>query len=60
MKVYRGIGPEERTIVTEEEAFDYALERCLKGTEEDQEEFRKELVEWFFSGNWIDEERSGL
>ena len=43
MKVYRGIGPEEGTIVTEEEAFDYALERCLKGTEEDQEEFRKEL-----------------
>ena len=60
MKVYRGIGPEEGTIVTEEEAIDYALERCLKGTEEDQEEFRKELVEWFFSGNWIDEERSGL
>lgn len=60
MKVYRGIGPEEGTIVTEEEAFDYALERCLKGTEEDQEEFRKEPVEWFFSGNWIDEERSGL
>lgn len=44
----------------EEEAFDYALKRCLKGAEEDQEEFRKELVEWFFSGDWIDEERSGL
>ena len=60
MRVYRGIGPEEGTIVTEEEAVDYALKRCLKGTEEDQEEFRKELVEWFFSGDWIDEERSGL
>lgn len=60
MKVYRGIGPEEGMIVTEEEAFDYALERCLKGTEEDQREFKKELVGWFFSGNWIDEERSGL
>mgnify|MGYP004509815903 FL=1 len=60
MKVYRGIGPEDGTIVTEKEAFDYALERCLKGTQEDQEEFRKELVEWFFSGNWIDEEGSGL
>ena len=60
MIVYRGIGREVGSILTEEEAFDYALERCLKGTEEDQEDFRKELVEWFFSGNWIDEERSGL
>lgn len=56
MKIYRGIGPEEDTIVAVDEAYDYALERCLKGTEEDRKEFRKELVEWFFSGNWIEEE----
>ena len=55
MKIYRGIGSEEDTIVTEDKAYDYALERCLKGTEEDRQEFRKELVEWFFSGNWIEE-----
>lgn len=48
MKIYRGIGPEEDTVVTEDKAYDYALERCLKGTEEDRQEFRKELVEWFF------------
>lgn len=59
MKIYRGIGPEEDTIVAEDEAYDYALERCLKGTEEDWQEFRKELVEWFFSGNWIEEEGEG-
>lgn len=50
------------TFVPEEEAFDYALERCfevvpnfvrrLKWTEE----FREMLVEWFYSGNWVEEE----
>lgn len=59
MKIYRGIGSEEDTIVTEDKAYDYALERCLKGTEEDRQGFRKELVEWFFSGNWIEEEGEG-
>lgn len=60
MKIYRGIGPEEDTIVAEDKAYDYALERCLKGTEEDRQEFRKELVEWFFSGNWIEEEENDI
>lgn len=43
------------TFVAKEDAFDYALERCLKGTEEDQMEFREMLVEWFYS-NWIKED----
>lgn len=43
------------TFVTEEDAFDYALERCLRGTEDDQREFREMLVEWFYS-NWIKED----
>ena len=42
-------------FVPEEDAFEYALERCLNGTEEDQREFREMLVEWFYSGNWIKE-----
>ena len=53
MVQYEGIGPEEGTMVTEEEAFDYALERCLHGTLEDQEESRSMLVEWFYSGNYL-------
>lgn len=53
MAYYIGIGPEEGTIVEEEQAFDYALERCLEGTLEDQKAFREELVEWYYSGNWI-------
>lgn len=44
-------------FVLEEDAFDYALEICLHGTEEDKQEFEKMLVEWFYSGgNWKKEE----
>lgn len=50
---YRGIQQEEGKIVREEDALSYALERCLLGTGEDQEEFRSALIEWFYSGNWI-------
>lgn len=48
--------PEEGLVVEEEQAFDYALERCLSGTQEDRKEFREMLVEWFYSGNWIEED----
>lgn len=48
--------PEEGLVVEEEQAFDYALERCLFGTQEDRKEFREMLVEWFYSGNWIEED----
>ena len=51
---YKGIGPEKGKTVPEEEAYDYALDRCLNG--EEHEEFREMLVEWYFSGNWIKEE----
>ena len=44
-------------FVSEDEAFDYALDRCLHGSELDQIEFRQMLVEWFYSDdNWIKEE----
>lgn len=42
-------------FVPEEDAFDYALERCLHGTEEDKREFKEMLMEWFYS-NWIKED----
>lgn len=56
--MYIGIGPEKDRVVMEEEAFDYALERSLHGTPQDQQEFKEMLVEWFYSGNWIREEDS--
>ena len=44
------------TFVPEEEAFDYAFDRCMNGTEEEQKEFKVMLVEWFYSGNWVKED----
>ena len=54
--MYVGIGPEKDTVETDDQAFAYALERCLHGTPDDQEEFKTMLVEWFYSGNWVKEE----
>lgn len=55
---YKGVGPEAGTIVEEDQAYQYALERCLHGTLEEQKEFKEALVEWYYSGNWdeIEEE----
>ena len=65
---YKGIGPEEGKVVPQEDAFSYACERCLSGTDEEQvvfmemamvtatmEDFADSLVEWFYSGSWIEE-----
>lgn len=43
-------------FVPEDEAYEYALDRCLNGPEEDQKEFKAMLVEWFYSGNWKKED----
>lgn len=51
MSGYSRMGPEAGTFVPEDSAFEYAFERCLKGTPEDKKEFREMLVEWFYSGN---------
>lgn len=55
--MYRGIGPEAGILVEEDQAYEYALERCMSGTPEDKEEFKEMLVEWFYSGNWIEEDK---
>jgi len=53
---YHGIGPEAGNFVKSENAYTYALERCLNGALEEQQDFRDMLVEWYYSGNWIEEE----
>jgi hypothetical protein len=40
-------------FVSDEDAYEYALDKCMNGTDEEQDEFKKMLVEWYFSGNWI-------
>ena len=42
-------------FVPEPFAYEYVLDHCLHGTEEEQKEFKAMLVEWFYSGNWIKE-----
>ena len=43
-------------FVPEDEAFEYAFEKCTSGSEDEQKEFKAMLVEWFFSGNWVKED----
>ena len=45
--MYIGICQEQGTVVNDDVAFRYALERIAHGTPEEQGEF----VEWFYSGN---------
>lgn len=54
-KGYHKVGESE--FVPDDEAFEYAFDRCINGTEEDVKEFRTMLVEWYFSGGaWRREE----
>ena len=57
---YVGIGPEEGNYVPEDKAFEFAFERCLHGNEEEIQEFREMLVDWYFSGNWIRKEEDDI
>lgn len=70
--MYIGIGPEAGKRVKEYDAFSYACERCLTGKEEehrmffeiarnskDMLEFAGDLVEWYYSGNWVNDTARG-
>lgn len=49
----------ESVFVQDKEAYEYALEQCLHGSEDDQKEFKKMLVDWYYSGgDWRREERN--
>ena len=53
-KGYHEMGTNE--FVPKADAFDYALDRCMNGSESEQKEFKEMLVDWFYSGNWVKEE----
>lgn len=66
--MYVGVNKETGKNVHEDDAFSYACDRCRTGPLEDQEtflelaqhsdgmaDFAENLVEWYFSGNWIKE-----
>lgn len=42
-------------FVSEEDAYDYAMERVSQD-EDLEQEFKETVVEWFYSGNWIKED----
>lgn len=42
-------------FVPEEDAYRYAMER-ISQDEDLKQEFRETVVEWFYSGNWIEED----
>lgn len=54
--MYCGINSEQGKRVDDEDAYDYALDRCLNGSEQGKKEFREMLVEWYFSGDWLHKE----
>ena len=58
MKVYKGIGPNEGQTVPASEAFKFACKQvgilAYEVSAPDFEEFREMLVEWFFSGDWVE------
>ncbi len=45
---YHKVGTD--VFVADHEAYDYALDQCLNGSEEDIKEFKSMLVEWYYSG----------
>ena len=51
--MYCGINSEQGKRVDDEDAYEYALDRCLNGSDQDKKEFREMLIEWYFSGDWI-------
>lgn len=50
------------TFVPEEVAFDYAIDHCTNFVPSEfhkiewTQEFKKMVVEWFYSGDWVKEE----
>lgn len=70
--MYIGLGPEAGGKVRETDAFAYACERCVTGTEEERRyfltlakessdmlEFAEVLVSWYYSGNWMNDTVGG-
>ena len=66
--MYIGMNEETGKNVHEDDAFSYACDRCRSGDlkmretfleiakhAEDMEDFTETLIEWFYSGNWVQE-----
>lgn len=59
MKIFKDMTTQEK--INKEDALDYAIEKVgitinEDSENEEQEEFKKMLVEWYFSGNYVEVE----
>ena len=50
--MYVGVNKEKGKFVSEADAYAYAFERSVNGTDEEVAEFKAMLLEWFYSGDW--------
>ena len=57
-KGWRGIGPNAGEFLAAEDAFGYVCQQvgitAFDSTALEADEFREMLIEWYFSGNWIE------
>ncbi|MBO5953326.1 MAG: hypothetical protein J6Q53_04300 [Oscillospiraceae bacterium] len=58
LKGWRGIGPNAGEYVAAEDGFGYACTHVgidrFDETALEAEDFKEMLIEWYFSGNWIE------
>ena len=59
MKIFKDMDTQEE--INEEDALDYAIKKIEitineNSKNEEQEQFKKMLVEWYFSGNYVEVE----
>lgn len=58
LKGWRGIGPNAGIFIAAEDGFGYVCQQVgivsFDDTAPEAEEFKELLIEWFFSGNWIE------
>lgn len=58
LKGWRGIGPNAGEFVAAEDGFGYVCQQAgievFDETAPDAKELKETIVEWFFSGNWLE------
>jgi hypothetical protein len=60
---YIGVGPNKGKAVVVDDAFHYVCEQVgivdFDPSAPDAEEFQENLIDWYFSGNWVEVREDG-
>ena len=63
LKGYKGIGPESGQFIAAEDAYEHVLQACGLSLSDSSaplaQEAEQTLVEWYFSGNWVEVYENG-